>query len=261
VPDMTHPEHMEKQTMTEEVAAEFVRSAAYEAEEAPLACCVDGRYATGDRAAAAAPGADAGKMLEAFAALRDLGISIDDSLRAEILSAVVDSVGGPGKFRFHTDHHAAEALGDKPPVESVARGCGHVRLASEDPSSYHLSAEDMTAIFERLADLKSGEEVLHGAHAESAVLVVNDPKKGLAHQTDGKQAFVYHAGWDNARLHTLAQKLGEIGAIKAANVTAEQIEEMLISIAALQRNLTLAKLAKGLPIYEVDSAVTSVGVV
>jgi hypothetical protein len=254
---MHNQEHMEKNIMGSAEAAEFAAGAAYEPEAEPLSCCVDGRYEAGDRAAAAAPGGDAGKMLEAFAALEYAGIKMTDALREEVLDAVVAAVGGPEKFRFHTDHHAAEALKDRSPEESVARGCGHVRLASESPHAYGLTSEDMGAIFRRLVTLRSGEVVLEGGHEESAVMVITDRKQGLAHQKGGVQAFVYHEGWDNARLERLAAKLAGLSDVKAAEISAERLTDILISMASLQRNLTLAKLASGLPIYAVTNGKAS----
>jgi hypothetical protein len=259
---MHNQEHMEKTIMKSSEANDFLAGSSYEVESEPLSCCVDGRYEAGDRAAAAAPGGDAGKMLEAFAALEYAGIKMTEELREEVLDTVVAAVGGPEKFRFHTDHHAAEALKDKSPEESVARGCGHMRLASENPSAYGITSEDVGAIFRRLVTLRSGEVVLTGGHAESAVMVIADRKQGLAHQKDGSQAFVYHEGWDNARLERLASKLADLPEIKAAEISSERLTDIIISMASLQRNLTLAGLASGLPIYGVaDGKISEAGIV
>lgn len=239
----------EKKILNQAEAESLVRAGEYEVKEEPLSCCVDGR--DHDHNAAAIPGADAGKIIEAVAALRDLQIPVDGALRGKLIDAVIQSVGGAERFRFHTDTHA----------EGTGRGCGHLRLASQNPADYHLSSDDMPAVFERLEALKGGEVVLEGDHAEGAVIVLTDKSKGMLHEALGTQAFVYHAAWDEERLARLADIIAEIPEVKESNKSSKEIYEMLLSVASLQRNFTLGQLAKGLPMYQVSEEVTPAGTV
>ena len=245
----------EKLVLTEAEANRFASGASYEIKEGKIhACCVDGRE-EGAEAELSVPGADAGYFLIALAAAHELGIELSDELRARILDTVVEMVGGPGEFRFHTDSHARHgAKPDVPAEETVARGCGHLKLAEKDPGSYGLVSEDMSAVFGKLAELArqgTQEVVLDGEHGERAVFVVNDSTHGLRHQIDGKQAFVFHAGLNLATLRELAQRLAVIPELASASSLHGGLDGALQGASDRQRTLTVNTLASGRPIYSV----------
>lgn len=244
----------EKLVLTEAEANKFVSGASYEIKEGKVhACCVDGREEGAD-AELSVPGADAGYFLIALAAVRELGLEPSDELRTRILDAVVEMVGGPGEFRFHTDSHARhDAKSGAPAEETVARGCGHLKLAEKDPGSYGLVPGDMLAVFGKLAELArqgTQEVVLDGEHGERAVFVVNDSAHGLRHQADGRQAFVFHAGLNRATLRELAQKLMGMPELAGAGLN-NGLANTLEGVSDRQRTLTVNALAAGRPIYSV----------
>lgn len=259
-----------KGILTENDAREFADQARYEVREGRvMSCCVDGRVSEeGEQAPAARPGADAGDMMVALAALRLLAkeAGLDPgAVRKEVLEVVIANVGGPERFRFHTDRHAEHDLADAAEDARIARGCGHLKQAEKDPAAYALVAEDMAEIFKTLVALKkegAQEMVLEGNHGERAVLVVESAQDGLAHSASGTQAFVYHAAYDAAARRELAARLAELPGLRE-KISEEDLLRKMEEAATLQRGETLARLAGGLPIYAMKrgGAVEALGAV
>jgi hypothetical protein len=242
---------IEKKILSLAEAEAFVEGASYEIGDRPiLSSCVDGRYCRGDAEAAplARPGGDAGDILIALAALRQIqgNNSQEDNadlLRSIAIRAAVAAAGGPEKFCFHTDDHAGAG---------VARGCGHLKEAEKNPQAYGLAPEDMPAIFEALAELKnagSAEVVLAGPHLEEAVLVVEDANLGLRRAVDGRQSFVFHKALHRRRLEELARKI--FTALPNLGVSQEKLIGILEAVSESQTRETLQRLARGLPVYAV----------
>lgn len=272
-----HFENMSSQNQFEQKnmnIESFASEAGYEIKEGEKirACCVDGRVSNGREAANSKPGADAGDLLVSLGALRVLAekYGIDtDSIRPKILEAVVASKGGALHFSFHTDSHAAHDLSDAPEETSIARGCGHLKNAEKDPSSYGVTADDMKAIFMKLLELKSQgakEDVLEGEHGEGAVLVVEDETLGAEHSAREGQSFVYHSGLDAKDHKKISKLLAEIPELQEKGISEAEIESYLESVASLQRWETLSRLASGLPIYKLEKkeggfTATSAGIV
>ncbi len=240
----------------------FVEECGYPITEGDTrSCCVDGRVTESDaKTPAARPGGNAGDSMTAIGALRRLEVADIHSLYRKVFDTSVRVGGGPKQVWFHTDTHAPNA-GE--PEEIIARGCGHLRHAGNDPEAYGLVHEDMTAIFAYLVSLReqgATEVVLQGDHAESAVLVVDSDTIGVRHGDDtGQQAFVYHARLDEIFLTSLAVALAEIPEIQYLGV--ETVLHALIQVSKQQRDETLSRLAKGSPIYSVanDGVVTHIG--
>lgn len=261
-----------KMVLTESDAREFALAACYETRgERPLSCCVDGRVdEAGEHTPAAKPGADAGDMMVALAALRMLakekGIDIP-AIRGDVLAEVVAVAGGAERFRFHTDTHAEHDLAGAPEEARIGRGCGHLKQAEKYPGAYALEAEDMEDIFRTLVRLKregAKEVVLEGSHGERAVLVVESAESGLGHSATDAQAFVYHAGCDAACRRDLARRIAGLAALREKGIFYPDVLRAMEDAAAQQRGETLSRLAAGLPIYAITEgggAVVSLGAV
>lgn len=257
--------------MDQQKVFQFVNDLRYEvgpAREGPIPCCVDGRVdESRERTPAAVPGADAGYLMAALAALRLLGIQVTEDIRLAIFAAVVCMTGGPERFRFHTDAHAQTISGNNDLSDVVGRGCGHLREAGREPDAYGLVSGDMEAIFDYLVWLLeqgATEVLLLGDHKEKAVLVVDSSHMGVRHgDGHGRQAFVYHAAFDRQRLEDLAHELSvSVPAFKEAGITHDGLLKALITASDNQRNQTLARLAKGYLIYMVtEGGVTPAGTV
>ncbi len=249
---------MARRLLDPEQAKNFAISAAFEVKNTQrLSCCVDGRYSPeeAENAPVARPGADAGDLMIGLAALRKLGVPVDPDLRHAVFKAAIETAGGPEKFRFHTDAHAAEH-GESDPRGTVGRGCGHLKQAENDPAAYGLTQEDMQAIFELLVILKTEgakESVLQGGHGEGAVVVVKSPDSGLRHQVNGSQAFVYQETLHLERLRILAQKIASLPQIAQAGVSEEQVMAALAESSGLQTSETLTRLGPNFPIYSVEN--------
>jgi hypothetical protein len=207
---------------------------------------VDGRYEFNpSMPECSEPGADAGRLMTAFAALLSLGIDIDDAVADKVCDAVVQVAGGISNFHFHTDKGSEDQDG------GVAAGCGHVANALADPGSYGLDSETTFMVERILQDLKAKgatQEVLHGGHKEGAVLVVKG-ERGIAPNFDGDQAFVYQetmaeAGRDQVA-KVLAQSLG---------IDLEKLSVAMNDAAEKQLNETLKRLAANLPVFVVTES-------
>lgn len=234
-------DNMNRQTMSHGEVRDFVAGRACEVNGLRnVARCVDGRYeGNGDLPSLAKPGADVGDMMVSLAALEQLGLPVDDSIRGKVFDAVVGVVGGAEKFHFHTDDGS----------EGLAAGCGHIREARLDPQAYGLSSADMAAIDRKLAELKgtgANEEVLLGSHGEQAVVVVDSPELHLSPNDDGTQVFVYQKKLDEERRAKVAEAVSS-----AVGVDSSALLAAMSAVSEKQTGETLSRLAKGLPVYSV----------
>ncbi|HMR55178.1 MAG TPA: hypothetical protein PKD34_01130, partial [Candidatus Doudnabacteria bacterium] len=189
--------------------------------------CVDGRYEGDDLSqfpAVSKPGATAGDVLTAFGALNILGKQL---LNKQVLEAVVDAEGGINKFCFHTDDHAEQT------ESGCGMGCGHIKLAKEDPVKYGLTQDQIDFLFAELPSLRDSsatQEILHGDHQESAVVVIQSTEFGLRPlwKQGGslQEVFVYQKTLHEQQLDKLARKLQELLA-----ASGEVVEEKDIRLA------------------------------
>ncbi len=212
-------------------------------------CCVDGRRPkneTGIPPECAIPGADAGIMMSILAIAEER--HLPKSLKEILLNIFIDLRGGKRNLHFHTDEHAKEENKEK-----VAGGCGHFRLAKENPKQYNLATGDIELISRELEEISKEagtQEVLAGKHAESAVVILNDETLGLRHNIDNLgQVFVYNRALHKKIMEALIDE-GVIGSY----LNDTQIKELKIQaweICQKQLNVTLLNLAKGQNIYSV----------
>ncbi len=208
--------------------------------------CVDGRYqGVTNFPMISKPGADAGDLMAAFGALNALGKTLPNET---ILNAVIEVVGGVQKFAFHTDDHAEPT--------QPGMGCGHIKQALGDPEAYGVTAEQMQFIFSELPKLLeqgAHQELLHGDHAEQAVVVVNSETHGvlpLIHVgSDLREAFVYQKTLHTQQLDKLGRILQEALATQGDVVEDFQIRKALDDAFGKQLGETLKRLASGLPVY------------
>ncbi len=217
--------------------------------------CVDGRYEGDDLSyfpAVSKPGATAGDVLIAFGALNILGKQL---LNKQVLEAVIDSEGGVNKFCFHTDDHAEQVQ------SGCGMGCGHIKLAKQEPMEYGVTQDQIDFLFAELPSLRDSsatQEILHGDHQESAVVVVQSTEFGLRplwKQGDSLQeVFVYQKTLHEQQLDQLARKLQESLAASGEVVEEQEIRLALDEAFAVQLRETLSRLAKGLPVYSVKMA-------
>ena len=245
--------HAKESNMTPEILEEFVQQNKIPVTDTNLrGRCVDGRYDAEDLEnfpVISKPGAASGDVMAAFGALNLLGKSLPNET---VLNAVIAVEGGPDKFFFHTDHSAETA------DAGCGMGCGHMKKALLEAEAYGLSQDQIEYLFTKLPDLleqSSKQEVLQGDHQESAVVIVESKDFGLKPmRTTGdevQQVFVYQKTLHEQQLDQLARKLqGELAALGEV-VEEQQIRHALDQAFALQIGATLARLAKGLPIYSV----------
>lgn len=215
-------------------------------EENKFGRCVDGRYEKIENLPMIAkPGADAGDIMIVFGALNVLGKSIDND---KVFDIVVSNVGGIDKFNFHTDDHADQSV--------PGLGCGHLKQAKADPIAYGLKQDQIDFIFEQLPQAiaqSAHQEVLHGDHAEQAVIVVDSETHGVKplsrNDENLHEAFIYQKTLHEKQLDKLAQAL-QIEFAAQGNVVEElEAKNALDSTFAKQLGETLKRLANGLPVY------------
>ena len=187
-------EYMEKETMTLEQAEKFVHENLYKiTEQNNFERCVDGRYnSEQELGAGAKPGGSAGDVLVAFATIKAMNLEVEPEY---ILKSVVNSLGGPEKFEFHTDQHAEHDHAGS------GMGCGHLKHAKNDPESYGLSSEQTEFLFGKFDELKSEgakQAVLEGDHEEKATIIIDSQDyslKPMQIMPDGTklEAFIYQS--------------------------------------------------------------------
>jgi hypothetical protein len=245
--------HAKESYMTQERLEEFVQhNKVLVTETNRKGRCVDGRYnghADEVFPVISKPGATSGDVMAAFGAMNILGKSLPNQA---VLDAVIEVEGGPDRFFFHTDEHAeAEEAG-------CGMGCGHMKKALLEAAEYGLSQDQMDYLFAQLPELleqSAQQEILQGHHAESAVVIVESEHYGLKPMRysgdEVQQVFVYQKTLHEQQLDQLARKLQEALAGQGEVVEEPQIRHALDQASALQTGATLARLAKGLPIYVV----------
>lgn len=207
--------------------------------------CVDGRYPKAeDLPGLAQPGADVSDFLSARAALRALEID-PAPLREDLFDAIAHRLGGPEKFRFHTDTHAHGA---------IARGCGHMREAAADPSAYGLVPDDMTATFARLTALQAlgaRQDVLLGDHEERGVIIVDSETESLypmvARGDETVQSFIFQRSLHRKRLDSLTKLLAGF----ARQISPEALRDATNQAFEVQLARSLGRLAHGKPLFMV----------
>ncbi len=237
--------------MNKEQVKTFADNAKIQATDAcMISRCVDGRYEGLENfPVIAKPGGDVGDVMTALAAINLLD---SDASTEEVLKIVVDAVGGTDKFNFHTDNHAEQdQLG-------AGQGCGHIKLAKQNAEAYGLKQDQIDLVVSKLPELKhqgAHQEVLHGDHAEQAVVVVDSENYGLkplVHGADGTvvEAFIYQKTLHNKQLDKLALEMAA-QLFGDGSKTIEQVRESLTKGFNIQLTETLSRLANGLPVYEV----------
>lgn len=243
---------MQKFTLSKEQLATIVFENGYEVQNPLLSRCIDGRYNNSPSLPALAiQGADAGELAVIFTTANTCGLTLN---KEKALQALIDTVGGAKNTQFHTDSHAEKG--------AVLAGCGHIKQASLDLESYHLTEEQIEFIKSEFAKLKkqgAEETVLHGDHGESAVVFVKGnfgvlPRFKLGQTEGGRegQIFVFHNTFVDARHHILAKKLIASKAFEFEGGIDEEYLYTVLSDACEEHLLETAKrLALGLPIYEV----------
>lgn len=244
---------MNKFTLSKHQLSHVLFDMAYEAKNPLLSRCIDGRYENNEQLPAlAVQGADAGELALIFATANACGLTLDMDLA---LKALVDTVGGVKNIQFHTDSHAEKGV--------ILAGCGHIKQASLDLESYNLTKEQVEFIKEQFMELKkkgAKETVLHGDHAESAVVFVKGnygilPRFKLGQSDGGREGmiFVFHRSFVDSRHRMLAKKLLELKALGLEGGLGVEYVYTVLSDACENHLLETAKrLAKGLPIYEVQ---------
>lgn len=240
----------EKREMDIEQAQEFAN-----AQKVPLTAqnmhsrCVDGRYEGDGLPMIAKPGGDIGDVMVLMAAANELGVKLDPHQALEI---VTKRVGGVSEFQCHTDEHAEN--------EHAAHGmgCGHFKKSLLEPEVYGLSKEQTEALAKEVnlvVEQGAHEEVLHGDHAEQAVLVVESDKYGIAplRRTEQgvQEAFVYQKGVHQNQLKEMAKDSQELLAEQGIEVSLSDMEKAVEDSFTKQLTATLQRLAVGLPVFSV----------
>jgi hypothetical protein len=222
-----------------------------------LSRCVDGRYENIDNCPLIAkPGGDVGDVMAAFGALNLL----QQSLPVEkVVNLVVEVVGSSKNFQFHSDDHAN--------ANEPGMGCGHFKHAKTDPEAFGVTAEQMLAlnnILLQLLEQGAHQEILHGDHAEQAVIVVDSTSYGLLpllrQNEEVSEAFVYHKTLHTQQLDKLAQGLQTALAEQGVAMEEQIVRKALDDSFGKQLTEILKRLAAGLPVYtariEDDGVVT-----
>ena len=244
---------MQKFTLSKEQLVSVIIENSYTVKNPLLSRCIDGRYANDSTLPALAlQGADAGELALIFSTANICGLSLD---MHQALQALIDTVGGVENIQFHTDSHAEKG--------KVLAGCGYMKLVSIDFTSYNLTEKQIEFIKTQFGKMKEQgvkEIILHGDHSESAVVFIKgnygiQPRFKLEKTEGGREGmlFVFHNTFVDARHRILAKKLI---ALKALQLEGGIEEEYLYSVLSdtCENHLmeTAKRLAKGLPIYEVQ---------
>jgi rhodanese-related sulfurtransferase len=260
--------------------------------------CVDGRD---DSGVMGTPGGDAGELLLALGAVeRVTGKRLDDATVERLLLRRLDTFG---RFYFHTDLTAGNALiasmrqdrrldealsnvseplewrrfMTSPPeevrdimlehaIQPAHIGCGHVRLALQNPDRYGIRpalVESFLRAFLRLQWTGHDENetaVLPGGHAEGAVvnIVVEHGVEAfsaiplVSPMAAGSQMFVNHpqvSAFLRGQMSRFFARQADICSLGRGGE--QELLGELSSLGDTQLGHTLAKLAPGLPIFEI----------
>jgi hypothetical protein len=214
--------------------------------------CIDGRYQNDENLPALAfPGAEAGELALILATARAFAFKVNPELAYKSL---VEVVGGEKNLHFHTDNHH----------DGIIAGCGHITQETKTPQDYNLTEDEINFVKEKSKQaIKNGaiEIILEGDHKEAAVVYISGDygvyPQGVV-ETDGgseipAQIFIYHQTLVNERHRELAKKLIENKAVVLPEGTGEEyLYEALSDTSDTHLLETLKRLAKGLPIYQVN---------
>lgn len=222
--------------------------------------CVDGRggylYSIPVRAF---PGADAGLVMNGFAALNRL-LPQDQTNNINFYDKVWqignDTVG-KDKFRSHTDQAAEDSH------KGSCMGCGHMRDAllstrvedkdntNAEDNDYLVTNDQMEYTFKRLSDIQTttNQVVLQGEHKERAVVLVRSEKFSLKHNIQHptlgyREVFVYHETLHDKLLSQFSDNLANNFSLNQETVLQELKETF-----GIQLGKTLENLANGYPLY------------
>ncbi len=245
--------HMQKFTLSKSQLSSILFDNLYEVKNPLLSRCIDGRYPNSmTLPALAIQGGDAGELALIFSTANTCGLKLNMKKAIQVL---IETVGGVKNIQFHTDSHAEKS--------KVLAGCGHLKQINLDKESYTLTEEQVTFIMTEFADLKKQgayEANLQGDHQESAVVFVKGafgllPQYKLGREEGGKQGqlFVFHNSFVDTRHRILAKKLIVTKALELEGGLDEEYLYSSLSDACENHLMETAKrLAKGLPIYEVE---------
>lgn len=218
--------------------AAFVTEYTYDVGETALSRCIDGRYKENAPDSVAVPGADIGELFAVCALEQKFAcaVSVDQAFQA-----LVELVGGNNNLRMHTDDHSNE--------KGEFGGCGHVQLVVKSPEKYMIEpsqVQEVLKLFHKAHDAGAQDEVLAGAHAEDAVLII-DGEWGVA--PHGK-AFIYHHTFANRRRHKFVRLLLKHSAVAIPSGCDEHYLYQILSEAAEDHlNETILRLAREKPMY------------
>ncbi len=218
-----------------------------------LSRCIDGRYLTSNNLPPlATPGADAGELALVLATGNVYGFTVDVGKSFDLLTELV---GGIKNINFHTDEH-----GDK---KIVLSGCGHIKQMRLDPEAYNLEENQLkglTKILTKAGKKGAKETVLQGEHLEAAIIQIKGnysiyPRFLL--ETDEEknevEVFVYQSTLVDKRHRELAKKLIENKAVELfPGCDEEYLFEILSETTENHLIETAKRLAKGLPVYEIN---------
>ncbi|KKP86305.1 MAG: hypothetical protein UR89_C0026G0003 [Candidatus Roizmanbacteria bacterium GW2011_GWA2_35_8] len=247
--------YMNKITLSLEQVDKLIRENRYKVEPANkfISRCIDGRYKNEDNLPALAfPGADVGEIAMVLAASKTFGFDVDFK---KLITTFTEVVGGVKNIRFHTDHHATPGV--------PAAGCGHFKQMKGDPSAYGVTSEETELIQQELKQLKNNgavEIILEGEHMEEAVLMISgnwgiNPQYSLETENGVRfvEVFVYHQTLVDERHKALCSALVKNMAITFKNGEDEEwLYNALFETSEIHLMETAKRLAKGLPIYEVE---------
>lgn len=216
-----------------------------------LSRCIDGRYNGEQDRALAYPGADFGELALVYATAHQYGLTVHPK---KVLAALLEIVGGPHHFAYHTDTHAD--------THTPAGGCGHMKTIRADAKAFSLDEDDMKVLEEQIRDVikrKAPNVVLEGDHKEAAVLFIEGnhsvyPQYTMStiHGSIHTQVFIYHKTLVDERHKAFARRLVESQAVILPPGFDYLYLYDALSDVAEQHVLEIAgRLAQGLPIYRV----------
>lgn len=214
-----------------------------------LSSCIDGRYSNKEALIAprALPGADLGFLIVALGTLNELKKNnkrkFSLKFKQKVLKEILDLVGGPEKFMFHSDNHNLGGL---------ALGCGHFNQVKNNPKAYGLTTKDINLILNFLKKIKkrgAKEIILNGEHNESIILVIESKQWASKRQFGKIQAFVFHKFLYEEFLNKLVLKL--ISWPEFNFLSLKKFKNLFLRVGKKQFNETLKKIAYNLPVLKI----------